>query len=82
MGNTKEKEHRALGELTASLGVDPPIFCGELMQHAAEGNPDAIYCKTKDELSLYLNKNVLPAGHVLVKGSRGMGLETIVDEIS
>lgn len=82
LGETKEEEHRALGLLTQTLGIDLAIFCGELMEAAAVANPDSVYCKTKEALSLYLEQNVIPAGHVLVKGSRGMGLETIVDKIN
>lgn len=81
LGDTKEQEHQNLGELTLKEGIDLAIFCGELMHSAAKANPDSIYCKTKEELSHYLDKNVMPAGYVLVKGSRGMGLETIVDKI-
>lgn len=82
LGDTKEEEHKALGLLTRALGIDLAIFCGELMETAAAVNADSVYCKTKEELSLYLDENVIPAGHVLVKGSRGMGLETIVDKIN
>ncbi len=81
LGETSEEEHRKIGCLTANLGIDLPIFCGELMSAAAAANANAVYCSTKDELSLYLEFNVIPAGHILVKGSRGMGLETIVDKI-
>lgn len=81
LGDTKEEEHKKIGILTEELKIDLPIFCGELMTAAAEANAHSVYCKTKDELSLYLSSNVIPAGHVLVKGSRGMGLETIVDKI-
>lgn len=82
LGDTREEEHKKIGGLTAELGIDLPIFCGELMSAAAAANANAVYCRTKDELSLYLDANVIPAGHILVKGSRGMGLETIVDKIN
>ncbi|GAB5523411.1 MAG: UDP-N-acetylmuramoyl-tripeptide--D-alanyl-D-alanine ligase [Roseivirga sp.] len=81
LGETREEEHKKIGSLTGELGIDLPIFCGELMSAAAAANTSAVYCQTKEELSLYLESNVIPAGHVLVKGSRGMGLETIVDKI-
>lgn len=82
LGETKEKEHRRIGMLTEKLGIDLTIFCGALMKSAAGASPDSVYCKDKEELSRYLSGNVIPAGHVLVKGSRGMGLETILDEIN
>lgn len=82
LGESKEEEHRKLGLLTVALKIDLAIFCGELMSAAASANTNAVYCQTKEELSLYLEKNVIPAGHVLIKGSRGMGLETIVDKIN
>jgi UDP-N-acetylmuramoyl-tripeptide--D-alanyl-D-alanine ligase len=82
LGETKEEEHRRIGVLTQKLGIDRAIFCGALMKSAADARADSVYCKDKEELSLYLNENVIPAGHVLVKGSRGMGLETILDKIN
>lgn len=82
LGEAKEEEHRKIGTLTKDLNIDLAIFCGELMKTAAEANTDSVYCETKEELSLYLSSNVIPAGHILVKGSRGMGLETIVDKIN
>lgn len=81
LGDAAPKEHAGIGELTKELGIDHPIFCGELMKHAAEANPNGVYCKTKADLADYLEQNTLPAGHVLIKGSRGMGLETILDKI-
>lgn len=81
LGETKKEEHRKLGLMTKELGIDLPIFCGELMSEAALANTDSVYCENKEKLSHYLATNVIPAGHVLVKGSRGMGLETIVDKI-
>ena len=81
LGEEAAKEHAALGELTRTLGIDLPIFCGELMEAAAIAHPQSIYLKTKEELSLFLEENVIPPGHLLIKGSRGMGLETILDKI-
>jgi len=81
LGDDAPKEHAALGQLCKDMGIDLPVFCGELMEEAAKANPEAVYCKTKEDLSLYLDQIVLPAGHVLIKGSRGMGLETIVEKI-
>lgn len=81
LGAEAAKEHARLGEMTAELKIDLTIFCGKLMKAAADNNADSIYFENKDELSLYLEQNVIPAGHVLIKGSRGMGLETIIDKI-
>ena len=81
LGADAEMEHKVLGELACKLGIDLCLFCGELMESAAKACPGSVYCKTKEELSLYLHEHVIPAGHVLIKGSRGMGLETIVDKI-
>ena len=81
LGEDAEKEHQALGELACQLGIELCLFCGELMEAAARACPGSVYCKSKEELSLYLDEHVIPAGHVLIKGSRGMGLETILDKI-
>ena len=81
LGEDSPKEHAALGALTLELGIDHCLFCGALMADAAKANPKAVYCKSKQELVDYLEQNELAAGHVLIKGSRGIGLETIVEKI-
>jgi len=78
LGEASEAAHVELGRLTANLGFDKVIFCGALSKSGKEGNPDALYFITKTELATYLVLNPIEQDHLLIKGSRGMGLETLL----
>ena len=81
LGDASPEEHRKIGELVQSAGFDLNIFCGENMLSASEACPKAHYFKTKDALIDFLKKSK-PTGYtMLVKGSRGMALEEILEYI-
>ena len=81
LGDGAAEEHRKVGKLTSELGIENVILCGKLMRSGREGNSRALYFETKDMLADYLKKNPIANGTVLIKGSRGMGLETILENI-
>ena len=72
-------EHARIGELLKSKNFDKVILCGSLMQSAKVQFESAIYCEQKSELVEWLKKNPINDAAILVKASRGIGLETIVD---
>jgi UDP-N-acetylmuramoyl-tripeptide--D-alanyl-D-alanine ligase len=81
-----EKEHRALGKLileNASLparqGFNDIFLCGKLIKAAQEEFPPAKHFYTKEDLIAHLKDNPIQHATVLVKASRGIGLETVVD---
>lgn len=78
LGDSSETAHVELGKLTRELQIDHVIFCGELSRSGKEGNLDALYFGTKVELANFLVLNPIVQDNLLIKGSRGMGLETIV----
>jgi UDP-N-acetylmuramoyl-tripeptide--D-alanyl-D-alanine ligase len=49
------------------------------MQAAVAANPNAYYFIDKFSLNNWLQDNKFQNSHILIKGSRGMGLETIVE---
>jgi len=78
LGESAESEHRALGELLAEVGLDNVLLIGPLMQAAAQAQPAAQYFVDKTAAAVWLAGHPA-AGHlVLLKGSRGMGLETLL----
>ncbi|WP_242921116.1 UDP-N-acetylmuramoyl-tripeptide--D-alanyl-D-alanine ligase [Pontibacter liquoris] len=79
MGPESETEHRALGEVVAEQPFDTVILCGKDMQYAAAVNEAFLYFETKPELTKWLQEHPVTESYVLVKGSRGMGLETLVE---
>jgi UDP-N-acetylmuramoyl-tripeptide--D-alanyl-D-alanine ligase len=74
-----EKEHRALGKLLQEKKIDLVYLCGKLIQVAKEEFPTAQYFETKEFLISELKKNPLTDSTILVKASRGMKLEEVVD---
>lgn len=74
-----EKEHRSLGKLIREKGLREVYFCGNLIRTALEEVPSAKHFTTKDALMEQLRKDELTNATILVKASRGIGLETIVE---
>lgn len=76
-----DAEHRNIGKLLKTHHFDRVLLCGKLMRSAKEEYPDAGLFESKDALIEELKKHPLQNATVLVKASRGIGLETVVDFI-
>lgn len=74
-----EKEHRAIGELLATKNFTLVLLCGELMRSAKQVYPKAIQFDTKEALTDYLKTQQIENALILLKASRGVGLETILE---
>lgn len=74
-----EKEHRNLGKLLQEKKIHSVYLCGALMCAAKEEYPAAHYFGTRELLVEELKKNPVTDSTILIKASRGMGLEGIVD---
>ena len=76
--------HAGVGEYLSRAGIDCLLAVGDLAEHiylAAQrsGVPDAFWCRTKEEAKPILEQLVRPGSTVLVKASRGMAFEELVD---
>lgn len=78
LGNESEAEHTALGKLIAESKFDLVILAGKDMHYALGFLPKAYYFPDKFSLHNWLMDNPMTDTHVLVKGSRGMSLESVV----
>ena len=78
LGESAEAEHRALGQLLAKLKLDDVVLIGPLMQAAAQAQPTAQYFADKTAAAVWLAGHPAAGQLVLLKGSRGMGLETLL----
>jgi UDP-N-acetylmuramoyl-tripeptide--D-alanyl-D-alanine ligase len=74
-----ELEHRNMGKLVSEKKFDQVYFCGKLIKAGKEEFPSAHYFETKEQLIEELKKNPLMDSTILVKASRGMGLEAMVE---
>jgi UDP-N-acetylmuramyl pentapeptide synthase len=73
--------HVEVGEQVAHRGIEQLWCSGELMRHAARACPGARHFETVDALLAQLPQALTPAASVLVKGSRFMRMERVVQAV-
>jgi len=84
LGHIKVEAHRQIGEKLAKCHVDIVVTVGELARHIAEAASDhgivnAIACNSHDAASSALKKLIKPGDTILIKGSRGMKMENMMN---
>ncbi|MEK7709356.1 MAG: cyanophycin synthetase, partial [candidate division NC10 bacterium] len=86
LGAIGESAHRTIGRAVAAAGAAEFIATGPLMRLAVEAAREACLAEShhaptfEDTVALLL-KRLVPGDAVLVKGSRGMGMERVVDAL-
>ncbi len=85
LGEFSEQEHRKTGQCLAHLGIEWLVTVGEQASLIGEGAKEAgimpqnIFCCRDHKAALKVLQSLpLEQSYVLVKGSRGMAMETIV----
>jgi UDP-N-acetylmuramoyl-tripeptide--D-alanyl-D-alanine ligase len=78
LGDESETEHAALGKLIADGHFDLVILAGKDMKYALASLPKAYYFPDKFSLHNWLMDHPTTDTHFLIKGSRGMGLESVM----
>jgi UDP-N-acetylmuramoyl-tripeptide--D-alanyl-D-alanine ligase len=81
LGDHAEAEHRKLGEIVSEYEIDKICFTGNLIVSALETAPKALYFPDPFSFRNWLEDSKLEDYLILIKGSRGMKLETLVDFI-
>jgi UDP-N-acetylmuramoyl-tripeptide--D-alanyl-D-alanine ligase len=84
LGSSSDTEHAGVGRLAAELGVDVLVAIGSSSETTAEGARKAglkdVFSFGSKKNALELLKRILHEGDtVLVKGSRGVALEEVVE---
>jgi UDP-N-acetylmuramoyl-tripeptide--D-alanyl-D-alanine ligase len=74
-----DKEHQAIGRLIKEKEFTDVYLCGQLFKSALHEIPNAKYFPKKEDLLSELRQFPITNATVLVKASRGIGLETVVD---
>jgi UDP-N-acetylmuramyl pentapeptide synthase len=89
LGSSAGAAHRATGALVAELGLDFLFTLGQFAANIAEGateagmNPDRVHVGTShDETSGKLRQILQGNDWVLVKGSRSMQMERVVEALA
>lgn len=74
-----DREHQAMGKLIKEKKFENIYLCGALFKAAMREIPHARYFAKKEELIAELKQYPVMNATILVKASRGIGLETIVE---
>ena len=78
LGTDGLKEHQSIVDFVKKLNVDHAYFVGENFHQTGTIN----HFKTFEDLEKYLKNNPLKHQSILIKGSRGMRLERLLNTIS
>ena len=87
LGDITEEAHRGIGKKAAEKGVDAIFTYGSLARLAADeakacGVGTAVACDSHEEIAEHLRAYLAAGDTVLVKGSRGMKMETVIKLIA
>lgn len=81
LGDDTKSEHQRIGELLKKFKINNAVFCGESMKYAYESFGKGVYMQTRELLMIHLKENNFSDSTILIKASRGMALENIVEYI-
>ncbi len=79
LGEETIPEHKKIGSQLKKYNFNQAIVCGTNMKVAQNEYPGAVHFTDKESLINYLKTIQIDDSIVLLKGSRGMGLEKILD---
>jgi UDP-N-acetylmuramoyl-tripeptide--D-alanyl-D-alanine ligase len=85
LGDQSVELHRLAGREMAQADVDFVVgvrgFARELVEAAQKAGIDALFCETTEEASRVVIEWARSGDVILIKGSRGVGTEAIVEEL-
>jgi len=83
LGTDSPKMHREVGESARAMGVSRLFATGDMAAWTVDAfGPGAEHFATREELAEALLRSLRPGINCLVKGSRSMGMETVVAAIT
>ncbi|MFN4365193.1 UDP-N-acetylmuramoyl-tripeptide--D-alanyl-D-alanine ligase [Chryseobacterium hispalense] len=78
LGDESEKEHRSILELALELGFDEIITVGKIFKSV---NHSPLSFEDTKALTEYFKTNTISSKNILLKGSRGIALEKVIEFI-
>lgn len=83
LGKGSRKMHREVGEAARAMGVRRLFATGEMSAYTVDTfGAGAMHFASREELTSALRQELRPGVICLVKGSRSMGMETVVENIT
>lgn len=77
LGEDSDAEHKSIIEKAESFGFSKNIFVGK--EFFKNQNSQGTFLQNTEELKVYLQHNPIQNALILLKGSRGMKLEQVID---
>lgn len=74
-----EIEHKKIGEWLNKFKIDEALLCGDLIKSAIQPGGSSHHFNTKEQLFEYLKSHPIENAAILIKASRGMALESVID---
>ena len=79
LGRFRKKLHIEIGDYAKMHGVDLLMGFGDLTRHSVKSfGHNGMFFQSKDELRIFLKKEVSKEDNILLKGSRGMKMEEVL----
>lgn len=75
LGDSAKEEHQAIADLAIGFNIDEVYLCGHEFEKVQGGEK---FLETTD-LKSFLEKNKFENTHILIKGSRGMKMESLLE---
>jgi len=82
LGENSQQEHEMIGKQLAQQALDSVYLLGQEFEAAIKYLPDAFHTNNKNALKAALKETPFKGATVLIKGSRSMGLEEVVEDIN
>jgi len=83
LGTGSPKMHREVGDAARAMGVARLFATGEMSVHSVDAfGAGAQHFDSREQLAAALKRQLRPGINVLVKGSRSMGMEAVVEAIT
>ena len=79
LGEAAEKEHQAIADIAYSLGLKSLILVGENFYNVPNKRDDIVYFNSFEDLKNNFDTLNLESNLILIKGSRGMALERVLE---
>lgn len=85
LGEKEQEYHKEVGEYAFQKGVDVVLSVGQNARFISEGfkacggSAESCHYNTKEDLAKHLNAHLSGSDRILVKGSRGMAMEQVVE---
>ena len=79
LGEESDKEHKDIVSLVLDLGLEKAVFCGEEFYKQKGIGEEFVFFRNTEEVKGWLSENPVHDSFILLKGSRGMKLEELVN---